>query len=197
MKTSRTQVRAFTLLEMLAVIVLVLVLMAFLLPVIRRGGEKTQTIKCMANLRQIGAGIFLYAGEHNGRLPEAYYFGLATSSPIISHLEPYVGNGTEIWDCPSNPKLRAAGFTGYVQGNYAPAFYFGHLQTGKEPYTLLQVQEFPDPAKRWLLEDMDGWNYGNPSVAQAAPNPVHQNGRNVLFVDGHVEWRPSKKNVLP
>jgi prepilin-type N-terminal cleavage/methylation domain-containing protein/prepilin-type processing-associated H-X9-DG protein len=191
--------RAFSLVEILVVVALAAVLAALLIPALTRGTKKAQAVRCTANLRNIGMAITQYAGENSGKLPEALSYGITTGDTMIPALASYLGDiksAEKVWDCPSNPGLRKIGFTGYVQGNYATAFYFGHPQSGKSAYTLLQVRDFT-PDKRWLLADMDGWIYGNANVAKLAPLPVHQGGRNILYVDGRVEWKPSQQGVIP
>jgi prepilin-type N-terminal cleavage/methylation domain-containing protein/prepilin-type processing-associated H-X9-DG protein len=62
----------FTLVELLVVIGIIAVLMAILLPSLSRARESAGAIKCSANLRSIGQGLFIYASENKGRLPNSY-----------------------------------------------------------------------------------------------------------------------------
>ncbi len=50
-------------------ILVVLVALAF--PAVTRSIEKARLAKDSSNLRQIGAGLLLFAGENQGRMPEA------------------------------------------------------------------------------------------------------------------------------
>ncbi|WP_428938075.1 prepilin-type N-terminal cleavage/methylation domain-containing protein [Fontivita pretiosa] len=59
----------FTLVELLVVIGIIAVLISVLLPALNRARENGYQIKCMANLRQIGTALFIYAGENKGSLP--------------------------------------------------------------------------------------------------------------------------------
>jgi len=59
---------AFTLLELLAVIVIVLILAGLLLPAIGRTREAAKRTKCVSNLRQIGLALAQYANLH-GQIP--------------------------------------------------------------------------------------------------------------------------------
>ena len=59
---------AFTLIELLVVISIISVLMAILLPSLGRAREQARRTACMANLRSIGQGIYLYAHDNDGRL---------------------------------------------------------------------------------------------------------------------------------
>src|SRR3954451_3058104 len=60
----------FTLLELLAVIFIIAIVAAILLPTMhttRRGGH--ERVRCGSNLRQIGQAILLYSNENKGAYP--------------------------------------------------------------------------------------------------------------------------------
>ncbi len=60
---------AFTLVELLVVIGIIGVLIALLLPALNRAREAAQTVRCAANLRQIGVGFQLYRNDWRNFLP--------------------------------------------------------------------------------------------------------------------------------
>ncbi len=60
---------AFTLIELLVVISIIAILASILIPVMGKARDQSDSTKCLHNLRQIGAAIASYSGEHDDRLP--------------------------------------------------------------------------------------------------------------------------------
>jgi len=61
--------RGFTLIELLVVIAIIGILAALLFPALSHARDTAKRTGCIDNLRQIGIGIHLYAGDNNDSLP--------------------------------------------------------------------------------------------------------------------------------
>ena len=66
---TRRRRSGLTYVEVLIVIVLILVALAFLLPTRRHTGERADRVKCASNLRQIGQALLLYSNDNEGAYP--------------------------------------------------------------------------------------------------------------------------------
>lgn len=66
---SRSRSRAFTLVELLVVIGIIALLIAILLPVMKKAREAANVTQCASNLRQVALAVLQYANDNKGRLP--------------------------------------------------------------------------------------------------------------------------------
>ena len=82
----RSEVLAFTLVELLVVIGIIAVLISVLLPTLAGARRAAETAQCLSNLRQIGQGMAMYTSEHLG-------WGI----PGFVRQQPAGGRGEETW----------------------------------------------------------------------------------------------------
>src|SRR6187399_199482 len=88
MMTDPKRRRAFTLVELLVVLGIMVVLVALLLPALRSARASSHAIKCAANLRSVGTLTCQYLASWRGRLPVNSYAMRDDPATLVPPLPP-------------------------------------------------------------------------------------------------------------
>lgn len=91
---------AFTLIELLTVIVIVGILAAILIPTVTRVRRSAHETTSLSNLRQLGVGFRLYAEDQRGAFPRTSHDDVTGAQSWVHTLRPYLGNVDEVRVCP-------------------------------------------------------------------------------------------------
>jgi prepilin-type N-terminal cleavage/methylation domain-containing protein/prepilin-type processing-associated H-X9-DG protein len=77
--------KGFTLVELLVVIGIIALLIAMLLPSLRKAKESSQRTACLSNVRQIGAALLMYVNDNRDALPYAPRTGFNAADAFYWH----------------------------------------------------------------------------------------------------------------
>ena len=79
--------RGFTLVELLVVVGIVVVLIALLLPAVRRARSQAVNVQCKSNLQQIANAIQMYVNNSRGRFPDPVSLGGAACRRLVGEAD--------------------------------------------------------------------------------------------------------------
>jgi len=178
--------RAFTLIEMLVVILIISVLAALLLPALISARERGRTASCQSNLHQLGLAFQIYTNDFDGLLPVSH---ILPDVHWRNQLHPYVP-AAKLGVCPS-AKSEVLDPMGWSRGWYC---YAMNIDLGAR-----LISSFRFPAELILLaEPREALPCSHsPATLTWVASDRHFKGSNYLFVDGHVAWMRLAQTVGP
>ena len=201
---------AFTLIELLTVVVIIAVLAGLLLPVVGNIRTRADSTQCAANLRQIGAAIAGYANENDNTLPgplttdQLPTYSSSVTGSLLVYLAKYLGlppatatsQTAPIFVCPAYAKVvRGLDQAVYKVGGIGSASPFGDALAGSQPMKLAALASLSDGSGKpatygnsIALRDavMEGATIVTQWVTWDSQHPVHHDHLNALYFDWHV-----------
>lgn len=170
--------RGFTSTELMAVALIVIVLAAICVPIIKGSKQAALRTGSLSNVRQLGAAVMLYAGDHDDTLPAlwvqvgAINGGDTPYMPPDAQLRPYTA-ATQIWRAPADhgsrldpaalpfwdghdrsaghPRSYAIAGNLYTASANGPDANTGiGMQTAAWTYAPRQTSQFEDPSRTVL-----------------------------------------------
>lgn len=189
----RGRCRGFTLVELLAVITIVAILAAILVPAIGQIRAQARETQCKSNLHQIGLGMLMYIADHKGWLP---YNESDPSRLWRQKVAAYTPNPRDasVWWCPAEEmeipqaKWDTPGFEPDAYGVYFNWRYWPTPAGKRIGFAPIHSSALANPATDSVLRDAfisstsRYYAYDNGSVNYGR----HDGRANLLYYDGHV-----------
>lgn len=198
--------RAFTIIELLAVIAIIAILAALLFPVIHQAEGAAKRTRCLNNEAQINHALLMYAYDHADVIQ-----ALTNGAPIYytykDSLGPYLSRAGAVTNdalfaCPADDfncndpniqnlllfqQISGTGFHRQNVTDYSSYFFNGTANAGQDPRAARPFSQVRKPSEMVLAGELSG-ALGLSAHDRKQPYQFDNALSMMSFVDGHVSY---------
>ncbi|NLO07657.1 MAG: prepilin-type N-terminal cleavage/methylation domain-containing protein [candidate division WS1 bacterium] len=193
--------QAFTLIEIVVVLTIVLILSAMLFPVIETALSRAESTSCLSNMRNLGLAVRLYCDDYDevlipAMLPHPACYGICWDVT----LQAYVRNRGLLL-CPTDEYPRTV--LGTLSEPHSYGINLELTEVGGYMASSLAMFSIEEPAATILFCELEGQRFATHGVRystgglERVAGRRHGNGSNYTFVDGHAKWLQPEATERP
>jgi len=192
---------AFTLVELLVVIVIIGVLVALLIPAVAGVRAIAQQSACLNNLRELGLAAQQYVVAHD-KYPAAWFEDSSGNvHRWMDYLQPYMVKATEFYHCPSDPNAVPLSYDKTIVLSYGINIS-RFLDDAHDFWYPVMSYNVEHPGQVILLADCAAGVYycgiDPPPFQDPVPSVAYRHvggGFNAVYCDGHAESRTDTTQI--
>ena len=171
-------VRAFSLIELLITVLIILVLTTMYWGGNSASRQKARLGTCQQNLQKIYIAMQIYANEHSAKFPAKT--GAKLSEEPLDRLVPHYTSDTAAFICPASKDAQLPGGESFAKRKISYAYYMGRTSSDGASDALMSDRQVDTQSKsqNQALFSSDGKPPGNNHK---------KSGGNILFCDGHAD----------
>jgi prepilin-type N-terminal cleavage/methylation domain-containing protein len=113
--------KAYTLIELLVAIAVIVLLMAIVLPALQRVRNQAQTVACQSNLKQWSLYLSMYTHDNNGNF---FAHWLNPRAHWLQAMQPYYADSNDVLLCPTAPRHESGPDQYFAIGSKSSAWVF-------------------------------------------------------------------------
>ena len=177
---------AFTLIELLVVVAIISLLVAILVPALKKAPDLAQSTVCLSNEHQISIAMATYQSDYDGYYAAGHSAG-AVGPAVQTRLSPYMGgiddakqdvdNPKGFWICPTDPGPKGLG----TSGSYM-TWKWVHNQYEFNSYAMAVADNIGGPYDPYGLFPY----YPTAGVKVRKDNDIQSPSRTLMFVEANL-----------